>query len=78
MPHPFWHATVNGNDVPVSKANLAYKAVPLTAGENIVHFRFHSAPIGLTVAALNWNLLIWVLLVPGLAVSTMWMEDPRQ
>ena len=41
-------------------------------------FRFHSAPIGLTVAALNWNLLIWVLLVPGLAVSTMWMEDPRQ
>jgi hypothetical protein len=76
--HPFWHATVNGKDVPVSKANLAYKAVPLTTGENIVHFRFHSAPVGWSIAALNWNLLIWVVLIPSIAVSSLVVENARR
>ena len=75
--HPFWRATVNGRDVPVSKANLAYKAVPLIAGENIVHFSFHSMPVGLSLLFLNWNSMAWVVLIPCLAVSAMCMERPN-
>ncbi len=38
-----WRATVNGEPVPVVEANLAFKAVPLAAGPNRVHFRFDVA-----------------------------------
>ena len=65
--HPAWHVSVNGKEVPVTKANLAYKAVQLAAGENIVHFRFRSEPFRMSTTFLNWNALIWVLLVPCLA-----------
>jgi len=69
--HPSWHATVNGKEVPVRKANLAYKAVPLSSGENVVHFRFHSAWLWLSMSFLNWNSVFWVLFVPGFAVWAM-------
>jgi hypothetical protein len=67
--HPSWCATVNGNNVAVGKANLAYKAVPLSEGENVVHFRFHSTPLWISLSFLNWNALLWVLFIPCLAVS---------
>jgi hypothetical protein len=69
--HPSWQATVNGKNVAVSKANLAYKAVPLNEGENVVHFRFHSTPLWISQSFLNWNALLWVLFVPCLAITTM-------
>ncbi len=48
--HPSWRATVNGRSVPVYAADLAYKAVPLEAGKNMVRFYFH-APL---LTALQW------------------------
>jgi hypothetical protein len=69
--HPSWHATVNGENVVVSKANLAYKAVPLNEGENIVQFRFDSTPLWLSQLFLNWNALLWVLFIPCLALGAM-------
>jgi len=38
--HPGWHATVNGKEVPIAKAYLAFKAVYLEKGKNIVRFFF--------------------------------------
>lgn len=61
--HPFWRATVNGKASAVYRANLAYKAVELQDGDNLVHFRFHSPFNTICFAILNWNALGWVLLV---------------
>jgi hypothetical protein len=60
--HPFWSATVNGKASRVYKANLAYKAVALEGGENIVRFRFHSSGLAFFMGVLNWNALIWFVL----------------
>lgn len=38
--HPDWKAVIDGADVPVERANLAYKAVRLHGGSNLVEFRF--------------------------------------
>jgi len=40
--HPSWTAEVNGRSSPVLRANLAYKAVRLVEGRNLVEFRFRS------------------------------------
>lgn len=64
--HPFWSATVNGKPATVYKANLAYKAVALTAGDNLVQFRFHSTKTAFVIDALNWNGAIWFVLVIAL------------
>jgi uncharacterized membrane protein YfhO len=60
--HPFWTATVNGKETSVHKANLAYKAVELEDGANIVRFRFHSSRLTFLMSVVNWNALIWVIL----------------
>lgn len=54
--HPFWRAYVNGREVPVIRANLAFKAVPVPPGASEVLFVCESAVIKTTV------LLIWVTL----------------
>jgi hypothetical protein len=41
--HPFWQAWVNGKPAKIYRANLAYKAVQLDAGNNTVEFKI-SAP----------------------------------
>jgi len=58
--HPFWKATVNGQPAPVLKANLAYKAVPLQPGPNLVRFRFHSGLLSFLQFILGMNSLFWV------------------
>jgi hypothetical protein len=67
--HPFWHAIVNGREVRDYKANLAYKAVRLDQGENLVHFRFQSTRLFVFMTGLNWNGLIWVAGVLYLIVA---------
>lgn len=47
--HPNWRATVNGKSVPVLEANLAFKAVALSAGENVVRFFYSPAQTAMTV-----------------------------
>ena len=38
--HPGWRATVDGRDVPIAEANLAFKAVWLPRGDHVVRFWF--------------------------------------
>ena len=41
--HPNWQAWVDGIKTPVSKANLAFKAIPIQQGSHQVTFRFVSS-----------------------------------
>ncbi|MDO8730605.1 MAG: hypothetical protein Q7J69_05460 [Candidatus Omnitrophota bacterium] len=52
--HPGWRASVNGNPVPIHRANLAYKAIRLEPGLNQVHFHFR-------LPALEWVQRLFVL-----------------
>lgn len=61
--HPFWAARVNGQSVPVYKANLAYKAVPLQIGMNFVQFDFHSFEIRRGYWFLGWSAWFWIFAV---------------
>ena len=58
--HPDWTATVNDNAVVVSKAHLAYKAVPLQPGENLVKFRFSSPSKKAFFGLVILNSLLWI------------------
>jgi hypothetical protein len=67
--HPGWSATVNGKPRPVARANLAYKAVLLGAGRNAVTFRYHSAGFAWCAGILNWNSMVWVVLLSGFMIA---------
>jgi hypothetical protein len=58
--HPFWHASVNGNDIPVLRANFGFKAVPIGGGETTVRFTYRST-----------ILLTGFLAAEGLLIATM-------
>jgi hypothetical protein len=38
--HPWWRATVNGEDAPIFKANVLFRAVQVPAGTSVVRFEF--------------------------------------
>jgi hypothetical protein len=63
--HPSWRATVNGKRVPVYRANMAYKAVPIEGGENLVEFRFGSRLFSALAAFASLNAAAWLM---GLAL----------
>ena len=65
--HPLWRATVNGKEVPVYKANLAYKAIKLEKGFNTVHFYFKSGLISAIFLFFGVNSLCWFLIIIYLA-----------
>lgn len=68
--HSEWTATVNGRPVGVERGFLAYKAVPLQPGANVVEFRFTSRNRALSLGLLQANSIVWcgiiVLTVAGL------------
>jgi hypothetical protein len=65
--HPYWHATVNGRPAPVHRANMAYKAVPLEAGENVVHFHFGSRFLSTLSVIFSANAAFWLLAIAWMA-----------
>jgi hypothetical protein len=58
--HPYWRATVNGHHVPVYRADLAYKAIPIDVGENVVHLQFGSPAFSWCSTLLSMNALGWL------------------
>lgn len=64
--HPFWRATVNGRPVPIYRAEMAYKAVPLEAGQNLVSFEFGSDGFARLTTLFALNALCWLIGVGGL------------
>jgi len=68
--HPGWKAVVNGKQVPVYRANLAYKAVSLEPGFNRVRFVFRLERLTLLYGFFALTAIFWVLFV-GYAVVRM-------
>ena len=54
-------ATVNGVATTVYRANVAYKAVRLEPGENVVHFRFQSRLMSVLSALAAVNAGVWLI-----------------
>ena len=65
--HPSWQATVNGKGVPVHRANVAYKAIRLQPGANVVHFRFGSRWFAWLALLFAINAAFWIGLIARLA-----------
>ncbi len=59
--NPGWSAKVNGNSVSVRCADLAYKAVPIVAGENWVEFHFAIPWFSLVAGLFAVNAAAWVI-----------------
>ncbi|MGE0489697.1 MAG: YfhO family protein [Vulcanimicrobiota bacterium] len=72
--HPDWQATVDGQPAPVLRADFAFRAVAVPAGQHEVTFRFQPAGFGL---ALMLSGLAWLALAGYLAgqIST-WATRP--
>jgi hypothetical protein len=58
--HPSWKATVNGKPAPVYRANMAYKAIPIEAGENLIELRFGSRLFAMLTAIVSANAVCWL------------------
>jgi len=66
--NPNWRAQVNGQEVRVAQANLAFKAVPLTPGKNEVEFFHDGGPNAFFGKALMaWGVAASLLLLAGVA-----------
>jgi len=74
--HPGWTATVDGADVPVYRASMAYKAVALPGGRSIVEFRFRSP--GRTACAAGTALLSLMWLGWTLRAATLLLSGRRR
>jgi hypothetical protein len=59
--HPSWRATVNGKRVPVYRANMAYKAIPIEGGDNVIEFRFGSRLFSVLAALASLNAAAWLI-----------------
>jgi hypothetical protein len=67
--HPSWTATVNGKAVPVYRGNMAYKAIPIEEGENLIEFQFGSRIFSVVAGIAAINAAFWLCAVAAFAVS---------
>ena len=51
--HPWWYAQVDGKDAPILRANVLFRAVPVTAGRHHVRFTFRPLAGAMTELGLN-------------------------
>ncbi len=56
--YPGWDAQVNGQPVPVARANVAFRAIVVPSGEFVAHFQFRpwSWRLGLAISLVTWAL----------------------
>jgi hypothetical protein len=65
--YPGWIATDNGRPTSVIPANIAFRAVPLSAGKHIVVFQYHPAGLITTmiISAVAWLAFVSLLVIRG-------------
>jgi hypothetical protein len=59
--HPNWHASVNGENIPIVKTNGIFKGVLLPPGEGIVRFFFDISPYfpGIWISVSAWSFFLF-------------------
>jgi hypothetical protein len=78
--YPGWRATLDGQEVPILRANLLFRAVAVPPGEHVVEFRYEplSFRLGaaLSTVSLVGGALLWLVVSRGRrrAVGAM-MDD---
>ena len=75
--HPSWRATVNGKPVPVYRANMAYKAIPIEPGENLIELRFGSPLFALLIAIVSANAMFWLVSAVLLGIQDLRISVPK-
>jgi hypothetical protein len=73
--HPWWRATINGAPASVYRANVAYKAVRIEPGENVVHFQFKSERLAALAALGAVNAGFWLIAVAAMMVGLLRSSD---
>lgn len=74
---PFWGAILDGEKVEILRANHAFMAVPVSAGEHelIVEYKPKAFYMGWSVGGAAWMaVLIWV----GMALRSHWLAEQMQ
>jgi hypothetical protein len=69
--HTGWHARVNGRTAPVSRANLAFKAVFLPPGKNFVQFDYFDGLQSLLSNLLAVTGILFCLVMSGFLFKTL-------
>ncbi len=67
--YPGWKATVDGHDVTIYQADLAFRAIPLTPGNHLIHFLYRP---------LSFRLGAWISLVTLLAITVLLCTSSRR
>jgi hypothetical protein len=65
---PGWRATVNGQDVPVERANILFRAVQVPAGPHTVEFRYEPRSMRIGALISGGSALAVVALAVGGAI----------
>ncbi len=65
--HKNWTALVNGQEVPIYRANMAFKGIVLPPGDNRIEFRFNQ--LGYMMVAMSLHLIFM-----GLLISLIWIK----
>lgn len=53
--HPWWRASIDGIEVPILRANVMFRAVPVTAGKHTIEFEFRPIEGALAELAAKLN-----------------------
>ncbi|MBO9123167.1 MULTISPECIES: YfhO family protein [unclassified Rhizobium] len=65
---PGWRAEVNGSQVPIFRANYAYRAIIVPAGRSVIKMKYEPLPliIGIAITALS-------LIAIGIVIGSLWL-----
>ena len=70
--YPDWRAWVDDGEVWIMRANVAFRAVPVQAGDHVVRFKYEPWSVGIGLIVSGAALLAWLA-----ALAVFWMRRRR-
>ena len=72
--YPGWEVSIDGRAAPIARADCSLRAVALTAGRHMVHFRYRPSSFAL---GRNLSILAFVLSLAGMAAFALFRKRER-